>query len=261
MRHSQHTLRMLTLSSPVVQTHFLQMKPIDFTPGDTADRPYPIMTQSATGEPIAIVGTDGNYRYVGRLVINFDASGVLIPESIDAAVSGAFVTDEQGVVATGNAAPAARVVEITEAVRNVVLEKDGNIFGQTSVYLNGNRGSIRTEETNAGNLIAEANLAAGKRVDPSVVVSLKNGGGIRAPIGVTAYGELLPPPANALVGKAEGQISQIDIENTLRFNNGLTLLTLSAAELIEVIETHSRCVRRRFNPWTFPANRRHGVQF
>ena len=204
--------------------------------GDTADRPYPIMTQSATGEPIAIVGTDGNYRYVGRLVVDFTAAGLLIPESIDAAISGAFVTDEQGVADTGNAEPAARVVEITEAVRNIVTEKDGNIFGQTSVYLNGNRGSIRTEETNIGNLIAEANLAAGKRVDPSVVVSLKNGGGIRAPIGVAVYGELLPPPANGLVGKTEGQISQIDIENTLRFNNGLTLLTLSAAELLEVIE-------------------------
>ena len=205
-------------------------------PGDIAGRPYPILTQSASGEPIAIVGTDGNYRYVGRLVVDFDASGVLVAESIDATVSGAFVTDAQGVVDTGNAEPAARVVEITEAVRDVVTAKDGNIFGQTSVYLNGNRGSVRTEETNIGNLIADANLAAGKRVDPSVVVSLKNGGGIRASIGVAAYGELLPPPANALVGKTEGQISQIDIENTLRFNNGLTLLTLSAAELLEVIE-------------------------
>ena len=205
-------------------------------PGDTAERPYPILTQSATNEPIAIVGTDGNYRYVGRLVVDFDAAGVLIPESIDATVSGAFVTDEQGVADTGNAEPAARVVEITEAVRNVVIAKDGNLFGQTSVYLNGNRGSIRTEETNIGNLIAEANLAAGQQVDPNVVVSLKNGGGIRAPIGVTVRSDLFPPPANALVGKAVGQISQIDIENTLRFNNGLTLLTLSAAELLEVIE-------------------------
>ena len=205
-------------------------------PGDTADRPYPILTQSATGEPIAIVGTDGNYRYVGRLVVDFDEAGVLITESIDAAVSGTFVTDAQGVVDTGNAEPAARVVEITEAVQNVVIAKDGNTFGQTSVYLNGNRGSVRTEETNIGNLTADANLVVAQQVDPNVVGSLKNGGGIRAPIGVTAYGELLPPPANTLVGKTEGQISQIDIENTLRFNNALTLLTLSASELLEVIE-------------------------
>jgi 2',3'-cyclic-nucleotide 2'-phosphodiesterase (5'-nucleotidase family) len=39
-----------------------------------------------------------------------------------------------------------------------------------------------------------------------------------------------------LVGKAAGQISQIDIENTLRFNNELSLLTLTAAQLLEVIE-------------------------
>ena len=221
-------------------------------PGDIADRPYPILTRSASGEPIAIVGTDGNYRYVGRLVVDFDASGVLVAESIDATVSGAFVTDAQGVVDTGNAEPTARVVEITEAVRNIVTAKDGNIFGQTSVYLNGNRGSVRTEETNIGNLIAEANLAAGKRVDPNVVVSLKNGGGIRASIGVAAYGELLPPPANGLVGKTEGQISQIDIENTLRFNNGLTLLTLSAGELLEVIEHTVAASGEGSTPGRFP---------
>ena len=220
--------------------------------GDMADRPYPILTQSATNKPIAIVGTDGNYRYVGRLVVDFDTAGVLIPESIDTAVSGAFVTDAQGVVDTGNAEPVARVVEITEAVRHVVTTKDGNIFGGTRVYLNGNRNSVRTEETNLGNIIAEANLAAGKRVDPSVIVSLKNGGGIRAPIGVTVYGELLPPPANALVGKAMGQISQIDIENTLRFNNGLTLLTLSAAELLEVIEHAIAASDAGSTPGRFP---------
>ena len=46
----------------------------------------------------------------------------------------------------------------------------------------------------------------------------------------------LPPPGNALVGKAEGEISQLDIENTIRFNNGLSLLTLTAAQLLEVVE-------------------------
>ena len=204
--------------------------------GDVADRPYPILTNSVTNEPIAIVGTDGNYRYVGRLVVGFDEAGLLLPESIDAEISGAFAADEQGVMDTGNVMPAARVVEITEAIRNVVIAKDGNIFGQTSVYLNGNRGAVRTEETNLGNLIADANLYVAQRVDPTVVVSLKNSGGIRASIGVTVSGSTLPPPENPLVGKVAGQISQIDIENTLRFNNGLSLLTLTAAELLEVIE-------------------------
>ena len=204
--------------------------------GDVAERAYPILTTSVTNEPIAIVGTDGNYKYVGRLVVGFDESGILLPESIDAEVSGAFAADERGVMDTGNIAPAPRVVEITEAIWNVVIAKDGNIFGQTSVYLNGNRRSVRTEETNLGNLTADANLDAAQRFDPTVAVSLKNSGGIRASIGVTASGSALPPPENPLVGKVAGEISQIDIENTVRFNNGLSLLTLTAAQLLEVIE-------------------------
>ena len=204
--------------------------------GDTADGNYPILATSAADEPVAIVSTDGNYRYVGRLVVDFDESGVLIPESIDAEVSGAFATDEVGVVDTGDAAPAPQVVAITEAIRNVVLAKDGATFGSTSVYLEARRGAVRTEETNLGNLTADANLDAARRVDSTVVASLKNGGGMRASIGVIVGVDELPPPANPLVGKAEGDISQLDIENTLRFNSGLSLLTLTAAQLLEVVE-------------------------
>ena len=36
--------------------------------------------------------------------------------------------------------------------------------------------------------------------------------------------------------KPEGGISETDIANTLRFNNGLTLLTLTAEELVEIVE-------------------------
>ncbi len=203
---------------------------------DVAERPYPIIINSVRNEPIAIVGTGGNYEYVGRLVVGFDEAGVLLPESIDAEVSGAFATDRQGVVDTGNIAPVTRVVEITEAIRNVVIAKDGNIFGRTAVYLNGNRNSVRTEETNLGNLTVDAFLDAARRIDPRVVAALKNGGGIRASIGLTAGRKTVPPPGNPLVGKLAGEISQIDIENTLRFNNGLSLLTLTATQLLEVIE-------------------------
>ncbi len=204
--------------------------------GDTAAGVYPILTTSAAEEPVAIVSTDGDYKYVGRLVLDFDEAGVLIPDSIDPEVSGVFATDEVGVTDTGDADPAPQVVAITEAVRNVVITKDGNIFGSTSVYLEGRRGAVRAEETNLGNLTADANLDAARRVDPTVVASLKNGGGIRASIGVTVGVGELPPPGNALVGKAEGEISQLDIENTIRFNNGLSLLTLTAAQLLEVVE-------------------------
>lgn len=101
----------------------------------------------------------------------------------------------------------------------------------------GNRESVRTEETNFGNITADANLAEARKADATTVISLKNGGGIRAPIGeVDADGNLLPPQANPLSGKLEGHVSQLDIENSLRFNNSLALITVTAEQLLQVVE-------------------------
>ena len=36
------------------------------------------------GAPVLLVNTDGDYRYVGRLVVDFDDQGVVIPGSVDA---------------------------------------------------------------------------------------------------------------------------------------------------------------------------------
>jgi 2',3'-cyclic-nucleotide 2'-phosphodiesterase (5'-nucleotidase family) len=212
--------------------------------GDEAAGAYPILKTDADGNPIAVVNTDGNYRYVGRLVVDFDENGIIIPESVDANVSGAYATDEQGVADVGGT-PDPEIVEITDALEAVIATQEGNIFGSTDVFLNGTRGDVRTEETNLGNLTADANLAAAKEVDPDVVISLKNGGGIRDNIGVVTFPPgstdpedalRLPPQENPLAGKEEGDISQLDIQNSLRFNNGLTLLTLTAEELLAVIE-------------------------
>ena len=53
-----------------------------------------------------------------------------------------------------------------------------------------------------------------KAFDASVQVSLKNGGGIRSIIGeIDAEGNELPTQENPLSGKAEGEISQLDITN------------------------------------------------
>jgi hypothetical protein len=212
--------------------------------GDTSGGVYPILTTSASGQPIAIVNTDGNYKYVGRLVAEFDANGVLVPESIDPNISGAYATDEEGVAAVGGT-PDPEVVAITDTLGNIITTQDGNIFGKTNVFLRGDRTFVRTEETNLGNLTADANLAAAKAVDPSTVISIKNGGGIRSNIGVISAADgstdpndfdLLPPAANPEAGKEEGEISQLDISNSLRFNNGLTLLTLTAEQLLQTLE-------------------------
>jgi 2',3'-cyclic-nucleotide 2'-phosphodiesterase (5'-nucleotidase family) len=144
--------------------------------GDTAEGLYPILKTSATGQPVAIVNTKGNYKYVGRLVADFDDNGVLIPSSIDPKISGAFATDATGVIETGNVPPYEDLAIAADVAKLSVASKDGNIFGRSEVFLNGDTSDVRTQETNLGNLGADANLFAARQVDPSVVISIKNGG-------------------------------------------------------------------------------------
>ncbi len=228
--------------------------------GDEAAGPYPILTTAADGNPIAVVNTDGNYRYVGRLVVDFDADGVIIPESIDPEISGAFATDEAGVTAVGGN-PDPEIVAITDQLEAAIIEQVGNTFGNTEVFLNGIREDVRTQETNFGNLTADANLAIAQETDETVLISIKNGGGIRDDIGdiVIPAGatspedfEFVPPPANEVAGTEEGDISQLDIANSLSFNNGLTLLTLTAQELLEVIEHGVAETEEGATPGRFP---------
>jgi 2',3'-cyclic-nucleotide 2'-phosphodiesterase (5'-nucleotidase family) len=219
-------------------------------PGDTADDVYPIIIDTdengGAKDPVAVVNTDGNYRYVGQLVVTFDNAGVIDPSSIDPNVSGAYATDDVGVAALN----AQNLVDpeialIANQLETAIASLDGSIFGNTEVFLNGTRADVRTQETNLGNLTADANLFIARQTDPTVQVSLKNGGGIRDNIGVVTFPPgstdpddvlKLPPAANALANKEEGDISQLDVSNALRFNNGLTLLTVTAQELEQIIE-------------------------
>lgn len=205
--------------------------------GDTSEGLYPILTTSTTGQPVAIVNTKGNYKYVGRLVADFDDNGVLIPSSIDPKISGAFAADETGVIETGNVPPNEELSVGLAAGQLSIVPKDGNTFGRSEVFLNGGTSDVRTQETNLGNLGADANLFAARQVDPSVAISIKNGGSIRYSIGaISSEGEKIPPLANPIAGKEAGQVSQLDIENVMRFNNELTVLTLTASQLQQVLE-------------------------
>jgi 2',3'-cyclic-nucleotide 2'-phosphodiesterase/3'-nucleotidase/5'-nucleotidase len=74
------------------------------------------------------------------------------------------------------------------------------------------------------------------------VVSLKNGGGIRDDIGQVyvppgGTGDPVELPNEAIPGvKPEGGISETDIANSLRFNNGLTVLNITREGLVAVLE-------------------------
>ncbi|MGK7954553.1 MAG: 5'-nucleotidase C-terminal domain-containing protein [Crocosphaera sp.] len=211
--------------------------------------PYPQVFQDADNNPIYLINTAANYRYLGQLVLEFDGDGVITSIGDE---SGTFATDIAGVdrlydedITTFDQVKAVADPEILDIVDNLggfINSQDGNIAGNTAVYLNGVRGSVRTEETNLGNLTADANLWYARQYGLDVDISVKNGGGIRDHIGVSfiegGTNELiqLPPQANPEVGKAEGDVSQLDISNALRFDNKLSVVDISAQGIKDLAE-------------------------
>jgi 2',3'-cyclic-nucleotide 2'-phosphodiesterase (5'-nucleotidase family) len=236
--------------------------------GDISRGAYPFVGTSASGQPILVVNTDANYKYVGRLVLEFDDAGVISLNSLSSALNGAYKTDEEGVdrVYGSDVDPRVvanpNIVAITDAIRGVVSSKDSEVFGNTEVFLNGTRNDVRTQETNLGNISADANLFVARQVDRTVQVSIKNGGGIRDNIGAVEASpgatdpndvRRLPPQPNPLApNKQEGDVSRLDIENSLRFNNRLTLVTVTAQELERIMEHAVAGTQPGATPGQFP---------
>ncbi|WP_256860749.1 bifunctional metallophosphatase/5'-nucleotidase [Cylindrospermopsis raciborskii] len=220
--------------------------------GDSSKGDYPLVKTGADGKPILVVNTGANYKYVGRLVAEFDKDGVILVDKLNNTINGAYSTDDAGVdrVYGSDVDPRAvanpNVVAITDSIKNLLASKDNLVVGKASVFLNGTREDVRTQETNLGNLTADANLWYAKQIDPSVVISLKNGGGIRDNIGAIATGpgaiskddvvKLTTQPNPLAPIKKEGDVSQLDIENSLRFNNDLSLITVTAQQIHHIIE-------------------------
>ncbi len=230
--------------------------PVAFT-GHAADFAgnYPIYTAGADGLPTVIVNTDNEFTYLGRLVADFDADGVLIVPNLTANIveNGAYAATDANVAAVWNTTvgnlpttafaagtKGALVKQITDAVQGVISVKDGDIRGFTDVYLEGERNFVRNQETNLGDITADSMIAVAKTALPSAthVVAMKNGGGIRTAIGAVdvVSGAKLPPIANPGANKPAGAISLLDIENSLRFNNGLMLCETSPAGLKAILE-------------------------
>ena len=141
---------------------------------------YPIFATNADGADVPIVTTAGDYKYVGRLVVTFDSDGNVIS------------TDESsGPVRVSGVAPDAVEPDswiqanVVEPVTQYIADLAENVIAQSEVALEGRRDpGVRTEETNLGNLVADAlrdagndNAAAFGVTPPDVAI--QNGGGIR----------------------------------------------------------------------------------
>jgi 2',3'-cyclic-nucleotide 2'-phosphodiesterase (5'-nucleotidase family) len=151
-------------------------------PGDEEEvfGPYPLRAVNRDGREVPIITTSGSYGYVGRLVAGFDPGGQVV--GVDQPTSGPVRVSG---VAPDAVAPDPDVEEqVTDPVAEAVAALAANVIGTSEVVLDGTREAVRTEETNEGNLIADALLSkatqlAGEFGAPAPDVALQNGGGIR----------------------------------------------------------------------------------
>ncbi len=208
---------------------------------------YPLLATDKDGNPTLIVTTDTEFSYLGRLQVQFDAAGVIDTTALNALTNGAYAANQstlQTVYSTNQTAAqiiagsttGTAVQAITNAINTVVTAKDGTKFGFSNVFLEGDRVFGRAQETNLGDLTADANAAAAKTAlggGVSAVVSLKNGGGLRASIG--SIDEDGAKIANPIASGATGNVSLLDIENALRFDNRLMVFDTTAQGLLNIL--------------------------
>ena len=125
-------------------------------PGDGGEifGPYPLLASDADGRNVPVVAAPGRYTYVGRLIVDFDASGVVTaidPASGPMRVAGGDYPDA--------VAPHAAVQEqVVAPVADFIGALARTPVGTTEVPLDGQRRAVRSRETNQGNLIADALL-------------------------------------------------------------------------------------------------------
>ncbi len=208
---------------------------------------YPIVSAGADGKPTLIVTTDTEYTYLGRLVVDFDANGEIILPNLNPVINGAYAATQANLQAAygttqtteqivAGSSIGARVDAITDAINAVIISKDSNIFGFTKVYLEGDRAFGRAQEVNLGDISADANIFKARAAlgTGAVIASLKNGGGLRASIGsIGEAGQKLPPAASNV--KPVGAISQLDVENALRFDNRLMVFDTTPQGLLNIL--------------------------
>jgi 2',3'-cyclic-nucleotide 2'-phosphodiesterase (5'-nucleotidase family) len=121
---------------------------------------------------------------------------MLTYEDGELSLSASLITKDDAADVKANAA----VNSIISQVKNEIEAVTSEIIGETAVILDGERGSVRTGETNLGNLITDAILYA---TDADVVIT--NGGGIRAsiPAGEITVGDVITvlPFGNYIITK------------------------------------------------------------
>jgi 5'-nucleotidase len=194
-------------------------------PGDVAVFPYPVTANDFNGNTIPVITTVGDYKYVGRLVLGFDAQGNLIETD----------ADQSGIKRVSSVAPDALTPDATTqslVVDPVQIANDAlasTIIATTNVPLDSRRNvngvGVRVSDTNVGNMVADSILWETDRIArasnlPIPDVAIQNGGGIRL---------------NSQ--RPAGPVNELYTYDQLPFANVLTLVpSISAAQLKVILE-------------------------
>jgi 5'-nucleotidase len=205
---------------------------------------YPEMVKDANGVDVPLITSKGNYNYLGRFDVSFNAQGKVTAYNKTTSyprrvIPASAVATSLGV--TDAVIPDKRIVEVVEKPLSACLAGFATPIASTQIVFATDRGSatvlgVRTAETNGGNLIADAyvhayssraasvGLPAASTANP--LVSVTNGGGIRQGGGTT-----LP------ISGAAGAINRGNTFDLLPFDNRVVAVTsVSAADLKEIFE-------------------------
>ena len=218
---------------------------IELIPGESAPvGTYPTILKDSTGKEVPLVTTSGNYKYLGRADIIFDAKGNLVEVKQDTSYPRRVVPVSDTATAAGvtdAVVPKASIVKLVDTPLTACLSNFVAPIAASNVVFNTDRGSatvlgVRTAETNGGNLVtdafaysynqryAKAGLPQPSTATPMVVIT--NGGSIRQ------------NPATALpVTGVVGKISRGNTFDLLPFGNTMVALTgVTATQMKEIFE-------------------------
>ena len=160
--------------------------------------PYPVMVGN-----VPVVQAGAYSRYVGHLVLEFDAAG-----TVTSATGGPILLDAS---VQPDADIAARVAELAAPLAEIKAQ----VVGAADAAIDGDRSSCRARECEMGNLVADAMLdrVAGQGVS----IAITNGGGLRASLDA-------------------GAITTGEVLTVLPFQNSLSTFEATGAVIIDALE-------------------------
>jgi 5'-nucleotidase / UDP-sugar diphosphatase len=182
---------------------------------------FPRFAVDADGQQVPVVTTPGNYADIGQLVLGFDADGELV--RIERAATALLPVPMAGPRNT-------TILSTVEGpVEAYVQDLAEDVIATSQVPLDGRRDSVRSRETNLGNLLADALLEAARDQAaafslPAADVALQNGGGMRNDSVIAA-----------------GSLTRLTSFDVAPFSNFVGVMELDGDALVEVLE-HSLAV-------------------